>query len=96
MSAIGCYECSQKNGHAATGWEHPDWWCKRDLCPDREKHYEQVYGSRVTTRYGNNTRDGVMTYTYIDGKKTDTHYRQERCICGLYLIFTPKQRPKGS
>lgn len=32
-----------------------------------------------------------MTYVYIDGKKAEIHYDQARCICCLYLIYTPKQ-----
>lgn len=88
---MGCWECRQKNGHAATGGEHPDWWCDRDKCPDKAKHYEQVYAGRITTKYGNKTRDGVLSYVYIDGRKADTHYKQERCICGLVLIYGPKE-----
>lgn len=87
MVVTGCYECSQKNGHAATGGKHLPFHCKRDLCPDKAKHYEQVYAGRITHKYGHATRDGVLTYVYIDG---NDHYWQERCICGLVLLYTPK------
>lgn len=92
MSAVGCYKCSQKGGHALTDGKHMPFHCKPDLCPDKAKHWREVYAGRITWKHGSITHAGVNTYYYIDGKKADTHYKQERCICGLVLIWTPKEK----
>lgn len=87
---VGCWECSQKDGHAATGGEHMPFHCKPDLCPDKAKHAEQVYGSRFEKRLTSASRDGVITTLFIDGEKADHKHRVSRCICGLLLIWTPR------
>lgn len=96
MSAVGCWECSQKNGHAATGGSHPHYWCKPERCPDRMKHAERVYGSRFTTRYGGMTRDGVTIIPQIDGVDASKTHQQKRCVCGLLLIWTPRHAPTSA
>ena len=90
MTSLGCWECSQKNGHAATDGRHPHYWCKPERCPDRMKHADRVYGSRFGERYGGMTRDGVTIVRTIDGEDASKHYRQVRCVCGLLLIWTPR------
>ncbi len=92
MSAVGCWECRQRNGHAATGGEHPAWWCKPEKCPERERHADRVYGERLTERYGNVSRDGGIAIKQIDGVDASKSYDQERCVCGLLLIWNPKPR----
>ena len=85
-----CWDCSQKNGHPETGGVHQPWHCKPDICPERARHAEQVYGARFTSRYGQMTRDGVSIVMQIDGVDASSNYRQERCVCGLLLIWVPK------
>jgi hypothetical protein len=89
-STPGCGGCSQKNGHQETGGVHEPWHCKPDLCPDRVKHAENVYGNRLSRRYSGMTRDGVTTVVQIDGVDATKTHEVERCICGLLLIWTPK------
>lgn len=86
----GCWECSQKDGHRETGGVHQPWHCKPDLCPDKVKHAESVYGTRLTRRYSGMTRDGVTTVVQIDGVDATKTHTVDRCICGLLLIWTPK------
>lgn len=91
VTAAGCWECEQKNGHALTGGKHMPFHCKPDLCPDKAKHAEQVYGERLTARYSAPSRDGVYRIWQIDGEDASKNYSQSRCICGLLLIWTPKE-----
>lgn len=94
MSALGCWECSQKGGHAATGGVHQPWHCKPDRCPDRMKHGDRVYGSRYERRTTSASRDGVVVSSFIDGERAEKRHQQSRCICGLLLIWTPRDSPQ--
>jgi hypothetical protein len=86
--SVGCWECSQRDGHGETGGVHQPWHCKPDLCPERAKHAERVYAGRFERRVTSATRDGVIVTDFIDGRASERH-RQSRCICGLLLIWTP-------
>ena len=89
--------CQMREGHyadrraAEKGHGKPSYWRRRELCPDKDKHAEQVYGDRLGQKFGNITPDGVAVIPTIDGVEASRRHKQELCpTCELFVIWTPR------